>query len=157
VCEEECREHQELVKKLIYAVCDELETRGAEHDQDKLETPEIYEVYEDVFDELDDCEYGSPEYKKIFKRPDVAEAKEMHVTENRHHPEFFKDGVKDMNLVDLVEMVCDWCAANQRSVDPSYLEESLEINCKNLGITGLAKNWLKNTILKIAAENNFEV
>lgn len=39
----------------------------------------------------------------------VREATFHHITNNRHHPEFFDD-VNDMSKVDVIEMVCDWAA-----------------------------------------------
>jgi len=42
-------------------------------------------------------------------------ALEHHFSANRHHPEFHKDGVAGMNLLDVVEMLCDWKAASFRS------------------------------------------
>lgn len=35
-----------------------------------------------------------------------------HVQHNRHHPEYHLDH-DDMNKVDLIEMVCDWCAVSE--------------------------------------------
>ncbi len=40
-----------------------------------------------------------------------------HYAANSHHPEHFKNGVDDMNLMDLVEMFCDWIAATRRHAD----------------------------------------
>ena len=42
----------------------------------------------------------------------VDEAIRHHVTTNRHHPDFHPDA-KEMNDIDLVEMVCDWTAMAQ--------------------------------------------
>ena len=37
---------------------------------------------------------------------------------NRHHPEHFgEDGIRGMNLPDVVEMLCDWKAASERTKD----------------------------------------
>lgn len=54
-----------------------------------------------------------------------------HITTNRHHPEFH-DNPKDMNDIDVVEMVCDWTAMAQE------LGES----------GGSAKGWADKTVNK---------
>lgn len=36
-----------------------------------------------------------------------------HVHANRHHPEFFGEGLGCMGVLDIAEMVCDWAAVSQ--------------------------------------------
>ncbi len=36
---------------------------------------------------------------------------------NSHHPEHYDEGVNDMDLLDLIEMFFDWCAASERTKD----------------------------------------
>ena len=38
-----------------------------------------------------------------------------HYRHNAHHPEHYEDGVAGMDLLDLVEMFCDWKAASERN------------------------------------------
>jgi len=40
---------------------------------------------------------------------------EHHYKNNRHHPEHFNNGIDEMNLVDLIELLCDWKAASERN------------------------------------------
>ena len=47
----------------------------------------------------------------------IRPAIENHYKNNRHHTGFHKNGVNDMNLMDLCEMVADWKAAERRSPD----------------------------------------
>jgi Family of unknown function (DUF5662) len=49
-----------------------------------------------------------------------------HYAANRHYLEHFANGVNDVTLVDLVEMLADWKAATERS-DTGDLRKSLEI------------------------------
>jgi hypothetical protein len=37
----------------------------------------------------------------------MAPALKHHYENNRHHPEHFKNNIDDMNLIDLIEMLCD--------------------------------------------------
>lgn len=53
--------------------------------------------------------YGSPEYMKSIKDNHTVE---LHYIRNRHHPEYHANSIADMNLIDFVEMVCDWIGAS---------------------------------------------
>ena len=50
-----------------------------------------------------------------------------------------------MNLVDLIEMICDWKAASERHADGD-IYKSIEINQKRFGYSDELKQILKNTI-----------
>jgi len=43
---------------------------------------------------------------------EIARAEHIHVTSNRHHPEYHSD-INAMTDVDIIEMVCDWTAMAQ--------------------------------------------
>lgn len=57
-----------------------------------------------------------------------------------------------MNLVDLIEMLCDWVAATKRHEDGDILK-SLEINQKRFGYSDEFKNILKNTLSVLESTN----
>jgi hypothetical protein len=63
---------------------------------------------------------------------------------NRHHPEHFENGIRGMNLIDLIEMFCDWYAATQRHNDGDIIM-SIEINQKRFEYSDDIKAILKNT------------
>ena len=87
--------------------------------------------------------YGSEEYKKFLE--ELKPALDNHYKENRHHPEHFENGIKGMTLVDLIEMLCDWCAAVERHSDGNILK-SIEINQKRFGYSDELKQILINTL-----------
>ena len=62
-----------------------------------------------------------------------------------HHPNYYDDGIKGMDLVDIMEMVCDWKAASMRHNDGD-IDKSLEINQKRFGYSDELKQIMKNTI-----------
>lgn len=64
---------------------------------------------------------------------------------NRHHPEHFVNGMNDMNLIDLIEMICDWKASSERHADGD-IYKSIEINQKRFGYSDDVKSLLKNTV-----------
>ena len=65
---------------------------------------------------------------------------ETHHRQYRHHPEYFEHGIDDMNLVDLIEMLCDWAAAG------ADIEKSLKMNRGKYCISPQLMNLIENTI-----------
>lgn len=134
--------HRENVLNFISIINDELIERSKLHDQSKME-----EFEKPIFDEftpkLANCTYGSEEYKKFLSDMDVA--LKHHYEHNMHHPEFYKNGIKDMTLVDIIEMLCDWKAATLRHNDGDILK-SIEYNQKRFGYTDELKQIFLNTV-----------
>ncbi len=79
-------------------------------------------------------------------------ALDHHYAQNRHHPEHYKNGIDDMTLVDLVEMLCDWKAATLKHNDGNILR-SLEINSKRFNMSPQVYNILKNTVEQLFEEH----
>jgi hypothetical protein len=68
-----------------------------------------------------------------------------HYANNRHHPEFYAiSGVYGMNLLDLLEMVCDWKAAGEMSANGSF-QQSIEYNTERFSLTPELVRILENT------------
>jgi len=133
--------HVETVRIDLNFVISELLHRQARHDQSKLRSPEV-EVFDEYTPKLRGCTYGSEEYRKYMEEMSVA--LEHHYSQNRHHPEHFPDGINEMNLVDLVEMLCDWKAASLRHDDGDIME-SIRINQDKFGYSDELKRLLCNT------------
>ena len=60
------------------------------------------------------------------------------------HPEHFPNGILDMNLIDIVEMLCDWKAASERQEDGNLLK-SIEQNAERFGYDDQLKQIFINT------------
>ena len=71
-------------------------------------------------------------------------ALEHHYAKNRHHPEHHKNGINDMNLIDLIEMFCDWKASSERQNDGNILK-SIEINGKRFHMSPQLIEIFENT------------
>ena len=110
--EKQTIEHIQKVSKLIKSIEDEIVNRRSTHDLSKLEEPEI-SAFDKYTPLLQKTEYGSNEYKSILNA--MKPAIEHHYKNNRHHPEHFNNGIDEMNLVDLIELLCDWKAASERN------------------------------------------
>ena len=72
-------------------------------------------------------------------------ALDHHYANNSHHPEHFENGVDDMTLIDLVEMLADWKAATMRHADGD-IWKSLEIQREKLGLSDQLVKIFANTI-----------
>lgn len=143
--------HIETVRNYLSTCIIELLNRSVLHDQSKLQTPEV-EIFEEYTPKLRGITYGSDEYKACMKEMKVAI--DHHNTNNRHHPEFHNENALHtacgvslmgcMNLIDLIEMICDWKAATMRHNDGD-ITKSIEINQERFGYSDELKNILRNT------------
>lgn len=80
--------HIERVRNLLNLFVGELLTRAEQHDQSKLDSPEV-ELFTEFTPKLAACTYGSPEYDGFRKA--MGSALAHHYANNRHHPEHHKD------------------------------------------------------------------
>lgn len=140
-CRVETQKHIEKVRKYIRFFTDKLTTRGELHDASKLETPEV-ELFAEHTENLGKIEYGSDKYKKELE--ELAPALEHHYAVNRHHPQYHRDGINGMNLLDITEMLCDWKASSERQKNGNLLK-SIEINAERFGIDKQLMQVLINT------------
>lgn len=111
--------HIERVRNLLNICVGDLLHRGETHDQSKMAPPEL-ELFMEYTPKLKDVTYGSPEYQEFLKG--LKPALDHHYANNSHHPEHYKNGLEDMNLLDLVEMMCDWKASSERHNDGNILD-----------------------------------
>ena len=147
-CQHETHKHIKQVEHFIGIIMDELESRAEKHDGSKLISPEV-EIFTEFTPKLANSTYGSDEYKKNLKGLGVA--LEHHYANNRHHPEHFENGIDDMNLVDIIEMLCDWKAASLRHKDGD-INESIKINAHRFDYNEQLKKIFLNTV-KLFEEN----
>ena len=138
----ETMKHIRNVQRCINIVLNALIKRADEHDQTKMESPEV-EGFTEVTHKLAGSTYGSDEYKKFLAQ--LKPALDHHYSRNRHHPEHFKDGIEDMNIIDLVEMLCDWKAATIRHKDGN-LKKSIEHNQDRFSLSPQLTKVLENSI-----------
>lgn len=133
--------HIHRVRQLIGGCIRELLSRSEEHGLTKLDNPEVA-LFAEVTPKLAGCTYGSAEYEDYRKQLSTALA--HHYGQYRHHPEHFKNGIDDMNLIDLMEMLCDWKASSERHNDGNILK-SIEKNASRFTICPQLVKILENT------------
>lgn len=140
-CRVETQKHIDKVRKYVRFFTDKLTSRGENHDASKMESPEV-ELFAEHTERLSEIEYGSEEYKKELEA--LKPALEHHYAVNRHHPEHFPNGINEMNLIDLVELIADWKASSERYNNGNLLK-SIEINAKRFNIDDQLTQILLNT------------
>lgn len=133
-------EHINRVKAKMEFFASVLATRGANHDSSKLKEPEYSGWL--AMDKEPRYPYGSRKYyDKMFRYKEVLE---HHYSINSHHPEHFEDPSNQMDLIDLIEMLCDWFSYSN---DISWLEGYNTINsqCARFKLNDTIKHLLLNT------------
>ena len=141
--------HIERVRFYLAKCITELAIRSTDHDKDKIDNLVEKKLFDEYTPKLKECTYGSSEYKSFLEA--LKEGLNIHYANNRHHPEHFENGIKDMNLIDLLEMICDWKAASERHADGNVYK-SIEINQERFGYSDDVKSILKNTVDFIIGE-----
>lgn len=137
--------HIQEVQRIMSVAIRNLLLRAQDHDQSKLEDPEL-SIFDEFTPKLKDTTYGSDEYKQYLE--EMKTALDHHYTNNSHHPEYYKTGIQEMDLCDLIEMICDWAAAVKRHADGDLLR-SIEINQKRFGYSDELKSILLNTVKRL--------
>ena len=138
-------EHQQKVASVMRQVIHELVTRALTHDASKFTTQELRDNLVTLPDkwELQTKGHGyhSPEQEQHRAR--FAAEIARHRKANRHHPEYHVNGVNDMDLIDLIEMLCDWY------VSASDIDQSIRENSQDYEIPPHISRILENTASKL--------
>lgn len=140
-CNHETWTHINRVQFYLNLFVKELLDRGNVHDQSKLAPPEVA-LFTKLTEKLAGLTYGSDEYKASLK--ELGPALEHHYAKNRHHTEHYSNGIEGMNLVDIIELFCDWKAATERHHDGNLLK-SIEHNASRYNINPQLVKIFKNT------------
>lgn len=117
------REHIANVQRYMQAFASLLNTRSFEHDRSKLEEPEKSILQQNTV-EYKRNKFGSHEYEAHLKKVKIA--LDHHYAMNSHHPQHYKNGVAGMDLLDIVEMFCDWMVACREHGDGDIVHSILE-------------------------------
>ena len=138
-------EHIAKVQARLQTICNALTVRAAHHDESKLHTPEK-SGFDILSAQLSTLVYGSDEYRAALEagRPTIAH----HYAANTHHPEHWPNGIAGMTLLDVVEMLCDWKAASERTKQGSIMT-SLAHNQGRFGIDAQLFSILINTVKEL--------
>lgn len=132
--------HKILVGKHMRAAVSALMWRAVVHDYSKF-VPAEYDAFVSNQPIFENISYGTPEYRAALKA--IKPAIQHHYANNTHHPEHFEHGVSDMNLLDVLEMVCDWMAASQRVPGDTLQLDQLK---ERFGISDQLMSIIEHTV-----------
>jgi hypothetical protein len=121
-CTDDVMEHKRKVEYWMRRFWESLKKRASIHDDSKLQDPEEKAMFDHWTPELRVRTFGSEQYKQALDG--MGEGVRRHYRANRHHPEHFPNGVNDMTLIDVLEMVCDWMAAAEDKKVPVDLDHA---------------------------------
>lgn len=147
-CLSETRKHVRSVQKNINIFVHDLIERGCKHDNSKFEEPEL-SGFAKTTPKLGETEYNSPEYKELLQ--ELRPILDHHYSKNRHHPEHFPNGIEDMTLIDILEMLADWKAATERNKNGN-IRTSIEHNAERFNINPQLIKILQNTVREYFTE-----
>ena len=134
--------HISEVKENLETVASELRKRGEAHDRTKLQELE-FDAFVSTRDQFKKANYGTKEYDACVSA--VKPAVVHHHKNNRHHTDFHENGINDMTLIDIIEMVADWRAAARRSPDKKFAD-TLDYAKKKYGIDDQMFGIICNTL-----------
>jgi hypothetical protein len=137
------RKHQQRVQELLLSEVKELIDRAVHHDASKLDREELepWQGMEELIEREGQVPYGSPAYEERMKI--IEPMATRHYRLNTHHPQHYPGGVRDMDLLDVVEMLIDWKAASERGGADTM---SLEAALNRFKIDGLLGDVIRNTV-----------
>lgn len=137
--------HIQKVQARVLEVQHELTRRSLVHDASKLKEPEK-SGYDVLTFKLATLVYGSDEYRAALReaQPTI----DHHYAANTHHPEHWPNGIAGMSLLDVIEMLCDWKAASERTKQGS-IAQSLAHNKERFGIDDQLASILENTVREL--------
>lgn len=142
--------HIKRVSGLLNRCAKDILNRAICHDESKLIEPEK-SLFDEWTPKLAGCTYGSDEYKSFLKELQVG--LDHHYANNSHHPEYYTNGVNDMDLFDVLEMLMDWKAATERHNDGDIMK-SIQINHVRFGIDEQLTKILFNTIRNMGLQSS---
>ena len=138
-------EHIHKVQKMLNICMTNIQERLVSHDRSKIFSQELA-GFATLDTDISDVTFGSSEYEKVLEQ--LRDTLDHHYRENSHHPEHFKNGINEMNLLDLLEMTVDWIASAERSNNGNVMT-SLPFQKKRYEISDQLFDIIKNTILFI--------
>lgn len=142
--------HIRCVQRLLNRCAAELIARGETHDESKMHEPELAAMVAQTAT-LAGTTYASPEYVVGKQTPLMAPALAHHYANNAHHPEHYKNGVEDMTLLDILEMLCDWKASSTRHNDGN-IRKSIETNANRFRLSPQLVRIMENTVALFEGE-----
>ncbi len=139
------KKHIQRVRDLMADMCGELRSRAMDHDRSKFEQVELLPLadMQELIAKEGQAPYGTDEYKR--RTALLGPMIKHHHENNTHHPEHYPNGIAGFDVLDLLEMVCDWKAASERGGDDAV---NLSYSIEKFGIEPQLASILANTFAR---------
>jgi len=145
--------HKLWVAWFLWRLASKLVWRSIVHDLSKYGWTET-KHFARAIRKLRNTTYGTDEYFALLDT--IKPAIDHHYAKNRHHPEHFENGIRDMGAVDQLEMICDWCAACKKHKDGSPIQ-SAAINAKRFDYGPTKHLFYRKLIVDLAEADSTEL
>ena len=115
------QEHKDGIKKYLSFIVNLLASRALTHDNSK----------------------NSDEEYLNYIKPTLDKGLKHHYNVNRHHPEYFDNGIDDMTLIDILEMIVDWKISIEQNSKDLYKE--IDYNFMKYNVSEQLQKIILNT------------
>ena len=145
--------HKLWVAWFLWKLAGKLVWRSIVHDLSKYGWTETKHFARTVR-KLRNTTYGTDEYFALLES--IKPAIEHHYAKNRHHPEHYENGIRDMGALDQLEMICDWCAACKKHKDGNPIQ-SAAINAHRFDYGPTKHLFYRKVIVDLAEAKSAEL
>ena len=132
-----------------------LEIATEEHDTDKLKEP-LKSSYDKYTEELNNLSFSSDKLSKLIDQ--YKEFSKSHYDNADHHPNKH-NGVQNMPIPNLIEMLCDWCARLEQTSESNLRERIyayIDKQAEELKFDNALASILKNSADDILLNSNLD-
>ena len=145
--------HKLWVAWFLWKLAGKLVWRSLVHDLSKYGWTET-KHFARTIRKLRNTTYGTDEYFALLES--IKPAIEHHYAKNRHHPEHYENGIRDMGALDQLEMICDWCAACKKHKDGNPIQ-SAAINAHRFDYGPTKHLFYRKVIVDLAEAKSAEL
>lgn len=134
--------HKNKVSSLLKKLSRSLAERADTHDNSKFEPDEFEGFCQlDAYRNHQKEEYGSKTYEAGMKN----DAVKLHLSRNSHHIEYWPNGLDDMSLADVIEMLIDWEVARQVRDTEQDINVTWQTRQKRFNLSDVETGFLRMT------------
>lgn len=145
--------HQLHVSNNMKRIANELRRRGVRHDNSKFSGIEatIGGMYHDDYNKINVLCPHKSDVENYAEKTKAASTE--HYKLNDHHVEHFENGLSDMNLIQLTELICDNVAHfKERGYAPTECVYEVGVLFKSHGASDDIISIMKNTVQYLCGE-----
>ena len=139
--DERLKQHKKGVKNYLEIISMLLNSRALTHDNSKSSNEE-YKYYK-MANSVNRNNFKTYEEYLDFIKPTLNKGLKHHYENNRHHPEYFDNGIEDMTLIDVLEMIADWYISIKQN--GKELDNEIKYNFDKYNVSEQLRKIIMNT------------